>query len=146
MSLEKWTAIASVGLFTMFAGEMITIYHFMIDIPTNLEFNVAFEPSPKILQFISIGVAPASILAGLSFILSRNYGSKQIGSLILGGGIILFFGMAYCYTLLGKLVPVYLVQTVLLTPFLFMGLSIPVMIVGIILIKNNRKRPKKEYF
>lgn len=146
MSLEKWTAIASVGLFAMFAGEMITIYNFMIDIPTNLEFNVAFEPSPKILQFISIGVAPASILAGLSFILSRNYGSKQIGSLILGGGIILFFGMAYCYTLLGKLVSVYLVQTVLLTPFLFMGLSIPVMIVGIILIKNNRKRPKKEYF
>ena len=146
MSLEKWTAIASVGLFAMFVGEMISIYHFMTDIPANLEFGVAFEPSPKILQFISIGVAPASILAGLSFILSKRYGSKQIGAMILGGGIILLIGMAYCYTLLDKLVDSYVVDSVVITPPLFMGISIPVMIVGIILIKTNKKRPKKEYF
>jgi len=146
MSLEKWAAIASVGLFAMFVGEMISIYNFMTDIPTNLEFTVAFEPSPKILQFISIGVAPASILAGLSFILSKRYGSKQIGAMILGGGIILLIGMAYCYTLLDKLVDSYVVDSVVITPPLFMGISIPVMIVGIILIKTNKKRPKKEYF
>ena len=146
MSLEKWTAIASVGLFAMFVGEMISIYNFMTDIPANLEFGVSFEPSPKILQFISIGVAPASILAGLSFILSKRYGSKQIGAMILGGGIILLIGMAYCYTLLDKLVDSYVVDSVVITPPLFMGISIPVMIVGIILIKTNKKRPKKEYF
>ncbi len=146
MSLEKWAALASIGLFAMFVGEMISIYHFMIDIPANLEFAVAFEPSPKILQFISIGVAPASILAGLSFILSRRYGSKQIGAMILGSGIILLIGMAYCYTLLDKLVDSYVIDSVVITPPLFMGISIPVMIVGIILIKTNKKRPKKEYF
>jgi activator of 2-hydroxyglutaryl-CoA dehydratase len=146
MSLEKWSAIASVGLFTMFVGEIISIYHFMIDAAANLEFGVAFDPTPKILQFISIGVAPASILSGLSFILSRRYGSKQIGSLILGGGIILLIGMAYCYTLLDKLVATYVTDAVVITPPLFMGVSIPVMIVGTILIKTNKKRPKKEYF
>ena len=146
MSLEKWTAIASIGLFAMFVGEIISIYHFMTDTAANLEFGVAFDPSPKILQFISIGVAPASILAGLSFILSRRYGSKQIGSMILGGGIILLIGMAYCYTLLDKLVDSYVTDAVVITPPLFMGISIPVMIVGIILIKTNKKRPKKEYF
>ena len=146
MSLEKWTAIASIGLFAMFVGEMISIYHFMTDIPANFEFGVEFEPSPKILQFISIGVAPASILAGLSFILSKRYGSKQIGTMILGGGIILLVGMIYCYTLLDKLVDSYVVDSVVITPPLFMGISIPVMIVGIILIKTNKKRPKKEYF
>ena len=146
MSLEKWVAIASVGLFAMFVGEMISIYNFMTDIPANFEFGVAFEPSPKILQFISIGVAPASILAGLSFILSKRYGSKQIGTMILGGGIILLIGMAYCYTLLDKLVDSYVIDSVVITPPLFMGISIPVMIVGIILIKTNKKRPKKEYF
>ena len=146
MSLEKWTAIASIGLFAMFVGEMISIYHFMTDIPANFEFGVEFEPSPKILQFISIGVAPASILAGLSFILSKRYGSKQIGTMILGGGIILLVGMAYCYTLLDKLVDSYVMDSVVITPPLFMGISIPVMIVGIILIKTNKKRPKKEYF
>ena len=146
MSLEKWTAIASIGLFAMFVGEIISIYHFMTDTAANLEFGVAFDPSPKILQFISIGVAPASILAGLSFILSKRYGSKQIGTMILGGGIILFIGMAYSYTLLDNLVDSYVTETVIITPPLFMGISIPVMIVGIILIKTNKKRPKKEYF
>ncbi|MCE9652839.1 MAG: hypothetical protein K8Q89_07285 [Nitrosarchaeum sp.] len=146
MSLEKWASIASVGLYAMFVGEMISIYYFMTDLPANFEFAVAFEPTPKILQFISIGVAPASILTGLSFILAKRYGSKQIGSIILGGGVILLIGMAYCYTLLDKLVPSYVIDSVIITPPVFMGVSIPVMIVGIILIKTNKKRPKKEYF
>jgi len=146
MSLEKWSAIASIGLFAMFVGEMISIYHFMTDVSANLEFGVAFDPTPKILQFISIGVAPASILAGLSFILSKRYGSKQIGSMILGGGMILLIGMVYCYTLLGKLVVSYVTDSVMITPPLFIGISIPVMIVGLILIKTNKPRPKKEYF
>ena len=118
----------------------------MTDTAANLEFGVAFDPTPKILQFISIGVAPASILSGLSFILSKRYGSKQIGSLILGGGIILLIGMVYCYTLLDNLIASYVTNTVIITPPLFMGVSISVMIVGIILIKTNKKRPKKEYF
>lgn len=146
MSVEKWAAVASVGLFAMFVGELISVYHFMTDAATNLEFGVAFEPSSKILQFISIGVAPASILAGFSFILSRRYGSKQIGSMILVGGIILLIGMAYCYTLLNKLISSYVIGAVLITPPLFMVISIPIMIVGIILIKTNKVRPKKEYF
>jgi hypothetical protein len=146
MSLEKWTAIASIGLFAMFVGEMISIYNFMTIVPADFEFGITFEPNPKILQFISIGVAPASILAGLAFILSKRYGSKQIGSLILCGGVILLIGMAYCYTLLDKLVESYLTDMVILFPPLFMGVAIPVMVVGIILIKINKKRPKKEFF
>lgn len=146
MSLEKWSAIASVGLFAMFVGEMISIYYFMLDAPSNLEFAVAFEPTPKILQFISIGVAPASILAALSFILSRRYGSKPIGAMIISGGIILLIGMAYCYALLDRLAPAYIIDTVIFTPLLFMGVSIPVMVVGVILFRINKKRPKKEYF
>lgn len=146
MALEKWTAIASIGLFAMFVGEMASIYHFMTDVPTDFEFIVAFEPGPKILQFISIGIAPASILASLSFILSKRYGSKQIGSMIFSGGLILLIGMAYCYSLLDKLSDSYLIDMVLIAPPLFMGISIPVMIVGLFLIKTKKKRPKKEYF
>ncbi|HXW03465.1 MAG TPA: hypothetical protein VD651_04305, partial [Nitrosarchaeum sp.] len=144
--LEKWVAIASVGLYVMFVGEIISVFNFIINIPANFEFGNSFEPSPKILQFISIGVAPASVLSGLAFLLSRRYGSKQIGSMILSGGIILLIGMAYCYSLLDKIPDSYMVDAVIITPPLFMGVSIPVMIVGLILIKTNKKRPKKEYF
>jgi len=146
LAVEKWAAVACVGFYALFVGELISVYNFMTDAATNLEFGIAFEPSSKIIQFISIGFAPASILAGFSFILSRRYGSKQIGSLILTGGIILLIGMAYCYTLLNKLVSSYDIGAVLITPPLFMAISIPIMIVGIILIKTNKVRPKKEYF
>ncbi len=146
MALEKWVAIASVGLYVMFVGEIISVFNFIINIPANFEFGTSFEPSPKILQFISIGVAPACVLSGLAFLLSRRYGSKQIGSMILSGGIILLIGMAYCYSLLDKIPDSYMVDAVVITPPLFMGVSIPVMIVGLILIKTNKKRPKKEYF
>jgi len=39
-----------------------------------------------------------------------------------------------------------LTDAVKITPPLFMGVSIPVMMIGIFLIKTNKKRPKKEYF
>ena len=146
MALEKWVAIASVGLYVMFVGEIISVFNFIINMPANFEFGTSFEPSPKILQFISIGVAPACVLSGLAFLLSRRYGSKQIGSMILSGGIILLIGMVYCYSLLDKIPDSYMVDAVIITPPLFMGVSIPVMIVGLILIKTNKKRPKKEYF
>lgn len=146
MALEKWVAIASIGLFVMFVGEIISVFNFIINMPANFEFGTSFEPSPKILQFISIGVAPACVLSGLAFLLSRRYGSKQIGSMILSGGIILLIGMAYCYSLLDKIPDSYMVDAVVITPPLFMGVSIPVIIVGLILIKTNKKRPKKEYF
>jgi len=146
MALEKWVAIASIGLFVMFVGEIISVFNFIINMPANFEFGTSFEPSPKILQFISIGVAPACVLSGLAFLLSKRYGSKQIGSMILSGGIILLIGMAYCYSLLDKIPDSYMVDAVVITPPLFMGVSIPVIIVGLILIKTNKKRPKKEYF
>jgi len=72
MAIEKWLGITSVALFAMFVGEMISVYNFMIIIPEDDGFLRAFEPDPKIIQFISIGVSPAGILAGVAFIMSRK--------------------------------------------------------------------------
>ena len=146
MGLEKWLAIASLGLFAMFAGEMISVYNFMIDIPEDIEFAIAFEADPKIIQFVSIGVAPAGILAAVAFIMSRQYGSKQIGSLIIAGGIVLLAGMIACYTLLDKIDESYITTSVRYVPILFMALSAPVMGFGLYLMKHKKRRPKKEYF
>ena len=83
MAIEKWLAITSVGLFAMFAGEMISVYNFMNTVEDDSIVAQGFQPDPKLIQFVSIGVAPAGILAAVVFIMSRNYGSKQIGSLII---------------------------------------------------------------
>jgi len=135
-----YIAIAGIGLYAIFVGEIITIFNFMID-PTLTDF---FEPKSKILQFISIGVAPAVIMSGTSYLMARKFGSKQIGRLVIAGGIVLLVGMSYAYTMLDSIDKDYHVFTVIIVPPLFMAVSIPVMIVGALLFRI-KKRPKR-YF
>ena len=146
MALEKWLAITSVALFAMFGGQMYSIYNFMIDVPDDFEFGQAFEANPKILQFISIGAAPAGVLAAVAFIFSKHYGSKQIGTLIVLGGVVLLVGMLSTYSLLDKIEEQYLTDTVKYIPIVFMIMSAPTIAVGLYLIKHKRERPKKQYF
>ena len=146
MAIEKWLAVTSLGLFAMFAGEMISIYYFMTDVPEAIEFSITFDADPKIFQFISIGVAPAGILAAVPFIMTRQYGSKPVGSLIAIGGVIMLVGMLVTYSLVDQIDDVYITDVVKYTPILFMILSIPVIVVGAYLTKEKKRRPKKEFF
>ena len=140
MQYGAYIAIAGIGLYAIFVGEIISIFNFMID-PTLTDF---FEPESKILQFISIGVAPAVIMSGTSYLMARKFGSKQIGRLVIAGGIVLLVGMSYAYTMLDSIDKDYHVFTVIIVPPLFMAVSIPVIIVGALLFRI-KKRPKK-YF
>ena len=141
--VEKWLAIASVGLFIMFAGQMVSLYNFMNNVPEDFEFLEAFDADPKILQFISISVAPAGILAGVAFIMSRQYGSKQIGGMIIAGGVVLLVGMAITYSMIEKIDDTYVTDSVRFIPLLFMVLSAPVIGVGVSLLRIKKKRPSK---
>jgi hypothetical protein len=145
MSVEKYIAAASLGLFIMFVGEIITMYNFMQDTPEQTS-SFLIEPNPKILQFISIGVAPAMIMAVVSFIMSKRYGSKPIGIMIVAGGAILLGGMAFAHSMLGGINSAYDLEFIpILTP-LFMIVSIPVMIMGTRLLKVKKRKTKKDYF
>ena len=135
-----YIAMAGIGLYAIFVGEIISIFNFMNN-PTLTDF---FEPESKILQFISIGVAPAVIMSGTSYMMARKFGSKQIGWLVIAGGIVLLVGMSYAYTMLDSIDKDYHMFTVIIVPPLFMAVSIPVMIVGALLFRI-KKRPKR-YF
>ena len=91
-----YIAMAGIGLYAMFVGEIISIFNFMND-P-----EIVIEPASKILQFISIGVAPGVIMSGASYMIARKFGSKQIGWLVIVGGVVLLVGMLYAYTMLGQ--------------------------------------------
>ena len=134
-----YIAMAGIGLYAIFVGEVISIFHFMSE-----QTFATFEPASKMLQFISIGVAPAVIMSGTSYMIARKFGSKQIGWLVITGGIVLLVGMSYAYTMLGSLDKDYQVFTVMITPPLFMIVSIPIMVVGALLFRL-KKRPKR-YF
>jgi len=139
MGFEKYIAAASLGLFIMFVGEIITIFIFMTEPLREI------ESASKILQFISIGVAPAVVLTGTSFIMSKRDGSKPIALMIIASGVILLIGMIVARTFIEQIDPTHLNDTVIITPPLFMAVSIPVIIVGVILLRVKKKKPKKEY-
>ena len=134
-----YIAMAGIGLYAIFVGEIVSIFHFMSE-----QTFETFEPASKMLQFISIGVAPAVIMSGTSYMLARKFGSKQIGWLIITGGIVLLVGMSCAYTMLDSIDKDYQAFTVIITPPLFIVVSIPVMIVGALLLRI-KKRPKR-YF
>ena len=134
-----YIAMAGIGLYAIFVGEIISIFHFMSE-----QTFETFEPASKMLQFISIGAAPAVIMSGTSYLIARKYGSKQIGWLVIAGGIVLLVGMSCAYTMLDSIDKDYQVFTVIITPPLFIVVSIPVMIVGALLLRI-KKRPKS-YF
>ena len=146
MKIEKWLGITSIALFAMFAGEMISVYTFMVNVPIDDAFLRTFEPDSKLIQFISIGFAPAGILTGIAFIISRQDGSKPVGGMIIVGGVIMLVGMYVCYSMINKIDDQFITNSVKYVPILFMVLSAPVMGVGAFLFKLKKKPSKKEYF
>ena len=140
MQYGAYIAMAGIGLYAMFVAEIISVFNFMGD-PTFSDF---FEPESKILQFISIGVAPGVIMSGTSYMIGRKFGSKQIGWLVIIGGIVLLVGMSYAYTMLDSIDKDYQMFTVNIVPPLFMVVSIPIMIVGWLLFRIKKR--SRKYF
>ena len=143
MALEKYMAIAGLALSIFFVAEVLTLFNFMIDPADNDSFG--FEAAPKLYQFISLSIAPATIMMGVSFHLSKRYGSKLNGMLIILSGIIVLLGMIYAYFMIEDLKPSLVDSSVEIVPIIFMGVSIPVMIFGAKLLKIRPRKPKKNY-
>ena len=143
MALEKYLALAGLALSVFFVAEIITIFNFMSNPLVDETF--LFEAKPKIFQFISMSVAPAMIVFGVSFVLSKRYGSKLNGSLIAAGGVIILVGMIYAYTMIENIEEKLIDDSVEITPIIFMIVSIPIIILGLRLFKTRPRKPKKNY-
>ena len=128
MALEKYLALAGLALSVFFVAEIITIFNFMSN--PLIDETFLFEAKPKIFQFISMSVAPAMIVFGVSFVLSKRYGSKLNGSLIAAGGVIILVGMIYAYTMIENIEEKLIDDSVEITPIIFMIVSIPIIILG----------------
>ena len=143
MALEKYLAIAGLGLSVFFVAEIITVFNFMANPSGNLEFG--FEAAPKIFQFISLSIAPATIVFGVSFVLSKRYGSKLNGMLMITAGVIILAGMIFAYTMIEHIQEKLIDTSVESTPVIFMIVSIPIIFFGARLLKIKPRKPKKNY-
>ncbi|HET8719385.1 MAG TPA: hypothetical protein VFM64_00120 [Candidatus Nitrosotenuis sp.] len=138
MAVEKYLALASVGLLIMFCGEMIVFYNYLIS-P-----KIEVEPEPQILMYVSIGAAPALSLVGTVFIMERRYGSRSAGAIIIAGGAVLLAGMLYASTIVPQIDKNYLIYAVETAPKVFMGVAVAVMATGALLFRT-RVRPKRVF-
>ncbi|MDA0755686.1 MAG: hypothetical protein O3C04_00020 [Crenarchaeota archaeon] len=143
MALEKYMAIAGLVLSIFFVAEVLTLFNFMINPSDNDSFG--FEAGPKLYQFISLSIAPATIMMGVSFHLSKHYGSRFNAMIIILSGIIVLLGMAFANTMIKDLKPSLVDSSVEMTPIIFMGVSIPIIIFGVRLLKTRPRKPKKNY-
>ena len=65
--------------------------------------------------------------------------------LIILGGAIILVGMLYANTMIEDLKPELVDFATEITPVLFMGVSIPIIIFGARLLKTRPRNPKKDY-
>ena len=143
MTLEKYLAIAGLALSIFFVAEIITLFNFMINPSESADFG--FEAAPKIFQFISLSIAPAAIVFGVSFVLSKRYGSKLNGMLMITAGVIILAGMILAYTMIEHIQEKLIDTSVESTPVIFMIVSIPIIFFGTRLLKTKPRKPKKNY-
>ena len=143
MTLEKYLAIAGLALSIFFVAEIITLFNFMINPSESADFG--FEAAPKIFQFISLSIAPAAIVFGVSFVLSKRYGSKLNGMLMITAGVIILAGMILAYTMIEHIQEKLIDTSVEITPVIFMIVSIPIIFFGTRLLKTKPRKPKKNY-
>jgi len=139
VAIEKWISVASLGLFIMFVGQMISISVYLTHPSQDI------DPSSQIKEFVSISIAPAIILSGSAYVMGRRYGSRFAGSLIVSGGLITIIGMYYVTILIKQIQDAYLVPELTVGPFIFMATSVPVIIIGSLLFKL-KPMPKRDYF
>ena len=143
MALEKYLAIAGLALSVFFVAEIITLFNFMINPSDSVDFG--FEAAPKIFQFISLSIAPATIVFGVSFVLSKRYGSKLNGTLMIISGVIILTGMIFAYTMIEDIQEKLIDSSVEITPIIFIIVSIPIIFFGARLLKTKPRKPKKNY-
>ncbi len=129
MKLEGWIALASLGMSVMFVALILSFYNFLIG-PEGQGPDRVVDPPGLLIQQVSISAAPSIILAVVSFVLTRSSGSKQVGMLLIAGGVIMAAGMYYSTTLVPLIKSEFVVGGVGFVPYPFMAAGAGVTALG----------------
>ena len=97
-----------------------------------------------LIMTISISGAPALILSGIAFGLSRNYGNRLTGLVISFAGIIIIIGMLIGIYLAQRINTEFYHLLLIIVPYIFIAGGIGVLIIGLFLYMKYRKRFKGE--
>jgi hypothetical protein len=140
LKLEDWTAIASLGLSTMFVILLLSFYNFLIG-PEGKGPERVVDPGSLILQVIFISAAPSLALAGFVFGMNKTNGTRLGGAFLIVAGIVMIAGMVAGIPLLTRIQDQYVIGVVGVAPYFFMPAGTGVVAVGGYLIAASKRKP-----
>ncbi|HKU49150.1 MAG TPA: hypothetical protein VJP79_04310 [Nitrososphaera sp.] len=141
MRLESWMSLASLGLSVMFVALTLSFYNFLIG-PDGQGPQRVVEPGSLLLQLIFISGGPSLVLAGFVFGMSKTFGSRMGGMMLVGAGVVMAAGMAVGTTMLLKIDDQYMVGIMPYAPYFFLATGAGVAAVGSYLLAISGRRAR----
>jgi hypothetical protein len=131
-------SIASLGLAIMFVLLVLSFYNFLIGSEGKGPEKFV-DVRGVVVKTLSISGAPSIILAGISFVLLKNYGNKLSGILLSFTGLIFIIGMLDALSLASHINSEFFHPILLIVPYTFILGGIAILIIGSIVYLKTTK-------
>lgn len=138
VKLETSVSLASLGLIVMFVLLMYSFISFLIG-PQSQGPDIVVQPEGVLIQIVSISAAPGIILAGITFGLIKNYGSRKIGIILCISGIVLVIGNILVQDMISKIPQILFVPGMVPLTYALLAAGIGIVVIGIIVFMREGK-------
>lgn len=138
VKLETSVSLASLGLIVMFVLLMYSFISFLIG-PQSQGPDVVVQPEGVLIQIVSISAAPGIILAGITYGLIKNYGSRKIGIILCISGIVLIIGNILVQDMISKIPQILFVPGMVPLTYALLAAGIGIVVIGIIVFMREGK-------
>jgi hypothetical protein len=138
VKLETSVSLASLGLIVMFVLLMYSFISFLIG-PQSQGPDVVVQPEGVLIQIVSISAAPGIILAGITYGLIKNYGSRKIGIILCISGIVLIVGNILVQDMISKIPQILFVPGMVPLTYALLAAGIGIVVIGIIVFMREGK-------
>lgn len=138
VKLETSVSLASLGLIVMFVLLMYSFISFLIG-PQSQGPDIVVQPEGVLIQIVSISAAPGIILAGITFGLIKNYGSRKVGIILCISGIVLVIGNILVQDMISKIPQILFVPGMVPLTYALLAAGIGIVVIGIIVFMREGK-------
>lgn len=138
VKLETSVSLASLGLIVMFVLLLYSFISFLIG-PQFQGPDIVVQPEGVLIQIVSISAAPGIILAGVTYGLIKNYGSRKIGIILCISGIVLIIGNILVQDMISKIPQILFVPGLIPLTYALLAAGIGIVVIGIIVFMREGK-------
>ena len=138
VKLETSVSLASLGLIVMFELLMYSFISFLVG-PQSQGPDIVVQPEGVLIQIVSISAAPGIILAGITYGLIKNYGSRKIGIILCISGSVLIIGNILVQDMISKIPQILSVSGLVPLTYALLAAGIGIVVIGIIVFMREGK-------